>query len=192
MKRQIVTVLLSMMVFAVPVAADPTKKCSLPEFCELYTHRADEISEFEPTSSYYIQDLDTGLMFVTLSAGSAIIDSSSLDINEVYVKIHSSDADDEENTRNVLNFIAAASSLEYGALEERFSIRSPALAWKDIYFDEFSPAMMEAMKEEAFANGDEVLIFSRNYDFYIQYQIFEDDAGNSHEYVWCNMKARDE
>ena len=192
MRKQIAAALLLMMIFVVPVSASSTKKRSLPEFCELYAHRMDELSDFEPSSSYFVYDLNDETKFVSLSSGSAMVDPVSLDVNEVTAIVHDFNAADDENIKNVTNFMAAASALEWSALEGRVNILAdPVVEGKNLYYNDLAPALLEIMKDDSFYDGNEVLIYSGNYDYYVQYEKYG-EGDNTHIEVWCNMRARKE
>lgn len=193
MKRFFVTAfLLSMSAFSMPVYASPTLKRSLPEFCELYAHRMEALSDFEPDSSYFIYDLKGEDLFVDLSAGSVMVNRENLNVNEATVVIHDFNATEEDNIKNVTKFMAAASALEWSALEERMDfLTDPIEKGKNLYYDDFAPALLQAMKDDSFFDGKEMLIYARNYDYYVQYEQY--DAGdNERAEVWCIMRARTE
>lgn len=192
MKKHIVIALLSMMISVVPVSASSTMKRSLPEFCELYAYRMEALSDFEPSSSYFIYDLSNEAKLVSLSSGNVIVDPESLDINEATVVIHDFNAADDENIKNVTNFMAAASALEWSALEGRVNILvDPVEEGKNLYYNDLAPALLEIMKDDSFYDGNEVLIYSGNYDYYVQYEKYG-EGDNTRIEVWCNMRARKE
>lgn len=184
--------LLSMSVFITPVAASSTTKRSLPEFCELYAHRMEALSDFEPSSSYFIYNLNDETKFISLSAGSLMVDQGDLSVNEASIIIHDFNASDEENVKNVTNFMATASALEWGAMEERLNtLVNPVTESKDLYYNDFAPAFLDVMKDNSFFDGSERLIYSRNYDYYVQYQKYGKDDNERVE-VWCIIRAREE
>ena len=193
MKRFFVTAfLLSMSAFSMPVYASPTLKRSLPEFCELYAHRMEALSDFEPDSSYFIYDLKGEDLLVTLSAGNVMVNRENLNVNEATVVIHDFNATEEDNIKNVTKFMAAASALEWSALEERIDIISdPVTKGKNLYYEDFAPALLKAMKDDSFYDGKEVLIYARNYDYYAGYTEYGTGDDERAE-VWCMMRARTE
>ena len=176
--------------FSVNSFADPTTERNLMDFCEsymkrlvsvikdndidydLYTFGGDILSDF--AEEYLVQ----------VTAGDLIVKKENLCISEGSFTLSISSASEEKNAEYAMSFIAAFSALEHESmadshrsLEDRLvgETQSCYEESRSIFLEVISPALTPDVFERV-RNGEEVLLYSGNYDYYlVLYAIDRDD-----------------
>lgn len=190
MKKLLASMLLVCMVMAMAgtvfAATGATNKCVITEYCENFMYRADRFkyagleTNIKPdVLGMVLPDSGSGSTVVSVSGGNAFIDPKNLEINEIDIVLHEFEGTSQENNTHLFTAAIGLSVLE-GFRDEIFAITkenessSAAEEGFRILNDEFDEFVDSDEISRAF-DGEEVLIYSGNYDYYIRYMYREFD-----------------
>lgn len=189
-----------------PVTAncETTNRVGLVDFCELYTERYITVQKKRG-----IEDNRMGMnfgvlanagdfLFVSTTAGEVNVCKDTLEITEATFTLFDLDADSATNDRHSMSFVSALSALEFDCLDERqISLDSvlhggPKDAFEKsvgIYNDEIFDIVNNYDVSKA-RSGDRVLVYSGNYDYYLEYQSYAVEGRSNTEFwiIACEHK----
>lgn len=181
-----------------PVTAncETTNRVGLVDFCELHTKRyvfaqqeRDVDNDIIGANYGVLANVDD-FLFVSTSAGNVNVYKNTLEINEATFTLYDFDSDEATNDRHSMNFVSALSALEFDYLDERqISLDSvlhggPKNAFEKsavIYNDEIFDIVNSYDISKA-RSGDRVLVYSGNYDYYLEYQSYVVEGRSNTEF----------
>ena len=144
--------------------------------------------------------METDAFFsVSSTAGTLYVYKDSLEISEATFTLCDMIADDEINDRYSMSFISALSALEYDAIDEstmKWESKisgTPRNAFEkavEIYNSDIYDAVNDYGFADAKNNSDGVLVYSGNYDYFLQYRPF-DNGGREYEQYWIGAREHE-
>ena len=184
--------------------AEPTNKRGLIEFCELYMQRFTayqkdyEIDYDVQIIGYHFGPLkynDNYAMFSS-TAGSIDVYLPDYTVSEITMTYSDFNAEKEVNERNYMSCMMALSALEYDYLDDRFLYMSSkvyggASNATDKAFSIWSENVAGTLIDNLNAareTGNEVKIYSGNYDYFIAYNNGERDD-KQYQYYYLIARA---
>lgn len=184
--------------------ADNTKRHGALEFSELYTARLSEAfaymkidSDIQVSKDMVWGQLDGDTITVSFNGGIIDIFLEDFTVLSLDAKLYDFRKTDDENSVLMTQCIAAFSALEYDDIEDslfdmysRAGIGSGAKnateesfrIWSESIIPTFEKTITKAVK-----SGDEILLYSGNYDYYVVYFSKE---GNGVSFEELRMVAR--
>lgn len=175
MKKIIALVLVLLMLPAV-ASAEKTDRRGLVEFIELYASRFAVFAhenglEFDAAPLSSLPPWKSGdlLMFET-SAGTAGVYPGGYDLHDLVMTFYSLSDDDADNELYATSCVIAISALEFDAQYEvgPSPARKSAVEDAAAIFEEMGNGLEEALTQ-SMEEGGRVLIYSGNYDYYVEY-----------------------
>lgn len=195
--------------------AEATQKRNVIEFCELYMYRylkyqyenglALDIHVYTHNPNYDTQDLemwssvnpDETTLHMHCTAGSLIVSTKDYTVNSITMVFVDINATDEDNLQYVMRSMMALSALEYNETDEALlRIQSVQNGGSEtaimeairLLTDEISNNIEDAM-QKAIDTGEEVKVYSGNYDYYIAH--VDGISTDNFEYIYLIARARD-
>ena len=178
-----------------------TERRGIAEYLELFTIRAEAISEYygtqyTPSSFTFPAQIFADGYIVTSSGGTLQISDVDLSVEWVMTDLMDFQIDADANAKLFAKCSAVISALEYTvlddqriALESQYGINADgdaALAAMKIFNSEINAAVKDYIMK---SKTEEVLAYSGNYDYYIKSGTVEFSDGK-HEVLYLIAKAR--
>ena len=174
--KKIITLALVLLLLPVVASAEKTTRRGLVEFVELYASRfavfaSENGLDFDTAPLSPLPPWKSGdlLMFET-SAGTAGVYPGGYDLHDLVMTFYSLSDDDADNELYATSCVMAISALEFDAQYEI----GPSLARKSAVedaatiFDEIGNGLEDTLTQ-AMEETRRVLVYSGNYDYYIEY-----------------------
>ena len=202
---------LSCVLISGAVCAETTQRRNIIDFCELYSYRAGKyeasqsglVFDLHPLSNSWNTRIESGKSYVITSCGSGNIyddDSSISDMTMTLVDLCDGDL---QNQRTYAICVLGFSALEYDALGEHMlslnsTVNGDASNATDESFRIFDEVIEPSLSDDVYSrvmnNGEEILIYSGNYDYYLSYSASSSEEsadGNDHEYLFVTGRERE-
>ena len=181
---------------------DPTEKRVITEYCELYMYRSDRMKysgldfDIEPVAFPTVTKMFDNTISVSSAGGNVYVNPENMTIQRASLDFYNFNKTVEENDAYFVSAALGLSALEYGNIDDlMFGITklngssSAAEESLRILSECFDTFVNGTGISQAF-DGEKVLIYSGNYDYYIRY--YNSTIGNSdYEVFWLEAEARD-
>lgn len=177
----------AMLMMPLTIFASPTERRGAVEFGELYMQRFTKY-QYNNGKDYDTNVFGGGMrknmydpdkFAIYSTAGNMIIQSEDYTVSDLYMVLTEYGADAFKNEGNKFSCVMALSALEYNTADAALLeiVNDNELVYsKDVLENEVFQIWNEVMadfdetiKTEEFLSGDEILMYSANYDYYIAY-----------------------
>ena len=184
-------VLMSMSVFATP-----TSNRNLMDFCESYMKRLVSVIK-ENNIDYDLYTFGGSVLadfsdiaIVSVTAGALDVKKKDMLISEGDFTFYVPSQDENKNVEHIMSFIASLSALEFDSMEDSIrSIESKIAEDSQSCFEDaksiYDDDICQALTSEAYArakDGEEVIVYSGNYDYFLKYKPIENSTGGYEMY----------
>lgn len=161
---------------------ETTEKRNVAEYCELFMYRAARYkyaglaSGIEPNIYYSVfPSFNNSTVQVSVASGYVYVNTKDLTIEEAHLTLHDFTESDEENDTHLYVAAIGLSALEYGSMDDAyfgtFSVNGSSSTAEEgfrILTENFDKFVYGDGMDKAF-DGEDVLIYSGNYDYYVRY-----------------------
>lgn len=177
------------LLFGVCVSAAPTNLRVATEFCELAMSRADRLKysgldfDIKPGTSMVFPSFDGKTKSITTAVASIYVDPDDFTIHEANMILSRPGETEEEGNNNFAKCAIAISALEFNSTDDDlYSIAGDLLYESESTTDESFKILNDSIIlsdgsnafTKAMETGEDILIYSGNYDYYVRYYDMEE------------------
>jgi hypothetical protein len=203
-KKLSLTMLIVFLMLPTVVFAAPTEKLTVSTYCELYMQRLDKfqkdynfdlgITVYEAIDPYKVN----GGIAIESASGSITVDPNDMSVKEVLFTVNELNGTNEDNVKYERSFIAALSALEFDSTDDatfemnKIAGKTPSGSIEAAYTI-FSETILPAFNSDNLTKanaGDEILIYSGNYDYRMLCHTASMPDGTKKTYYYINAVAR--
>lgn len=161
--------------------AEPTNRRVVTEYCELYMYRADRLKlsgfdyNLQPVSLPFVNQAYDGTTSISVSAGTVYVNPADMTIERASLIILDLNKPTEENDSCFAATAIALSALEYTSFDDSmFGLTkkngsNSATEEGFRILNEYFTAFVDSGNLVKVLDGEKVLIYSGNYDYYVRY-----------------------